>query len=141
MVPRSQFVAAVRALCGVPVRHRGRYPQYGLDCVGVPIAALAACGVAVDEVASYGLLPSEDILASGLSRYCREVAVSDRRVGDLLQVRMGRQARHVAVLTGHSELGAELIVHAMGKLHMVKETVLVPQDVVRVWRIKEVGDG
>ena len=141
MVTRSQFVAAVRSLAGVPVRHRGRYPQYGLDCVGVPIAALAMCGVTVDDATTYGLVPSEDTLRLGLSRYCQPIGFADRQDGDIVQLRMGRQGRHIAVLTGKSELGADLIVHAMGRYRLVKETVLVPQDVVATWRIKGVKDG
>lgn len=134
MIGRAEFVAAVRRLVGCSVVHRGRDPRFGVDCVGVPIAALASLGVRVCEVQAYGVLPSEDQVSAELERHCTRVDMGVRQPGDLLQVRFGGQARHVIVLVDDNTC-----VEAVGRLGEVREIRFRPERVRAVWRLREVA--
>ncbi len=118
----------------------GRRPGIALDCVGLPIAALSTCGMAVPPTPSYGLLPSEQQLTDGLSSYCDRIDLEDAIPGDLLQVVAGRQARHIEVFTGHNECGQKLVTHAWARNGHVQEAILVDV-VMQAWRIRGLSDG
>ena len=134
MIAREQFVAAVSALVGCKVAHRGRDPRFGLDCAGVAVAAMAACGLVVDDLPTYGTLPSADQLAGMLVRYCDRIDTADRAPGDLLQVRFGHEARHLVVMVSE-----DTCVEAIGKFGEVREIRLRPQRIHSVWRLRGVG--
>lgn len=133
---REEFVASTLALCGVPIQHRGRNASVGLDCVGVPVAAAAACGAILAEPAPrYGLTPSEDELADGLRHVARRITTDERQAGDLVQMLMGRQARHCGVIVEVGERH-DRIVHAFAKKRRV-ELALVPVEQIKaVWRLR-----
>lgn len=134
MIQREEFIAAVRRLVGCPVTHRGRDPRFGVDCVGVPIAALASLGVQVRELHSYGTMPSEAQIAAEFERHCARVNIVDRQPGDLLQVRFGEEARHVVVL-----VGTDVCVEAVGRMGRVREVPLRPARVRAAWRLMVVA--
>lgn len=139
MIARTQFVAEVLRLVGAPVRHRGRSAEHGVDCVGVPIVALSRCDAPVPDDQSYGLLPDADQLAAGLARYCDRVGVDQMRAGDIVQVMVGLQARHVAVVVEDRDADRVRVVHAMGKHREVREVWLQVGRVRGVWRIRGVA--
>ena len=139
MIARERFVEEVRRLVGAKVVHRGRSRAFGVDCVGVPIAALARCGLCLPDDQTYGLLPEADQLAAGLARYCDPVGVDQLRAGDVLQVMAGEQARHVAVAVEDRDADRVRVVHAMGKFSSVREVWLTLGRVRAIWRIREVG--
>jgi hypothetical protein len=141
MIAREQFLAAVKSLCGTPVVHRGRVagPRGGVDCVGVPLVALALCGATVDMHADiYGMVPDSDQLEAGLARYCDRLDVAVAGPGDLLQVYHGRKPRHVMVWTGRTQAGQAMAVHAWGKGACVRE-VVVAESIAGAWRVRGVG--
>lgn len=133
MIPRAQFLEAVRSCIGTQVGHRGRTIGGALDCVGVPWAACKACGLELPESGAYGILPTGDQLTSGLLAYCERVWSPDR--AHIYQVYAGRQARHVVIPVGYDETGQELVVHAWGKNRIVQQAVLA-DPVAAYWRIR-----
>jgi len=133
-VSRNSFVSLVESYIGTPVKHRGRTPHVGLDCVGLVIAACRALGLEVPEPPLYGKLPDADVLRAGLNLYCSERPANDPVPGDLLQVYAGKQARHVVVLTGVNKCGQQLVVHAWGKNSIVQRALLDDR-VVACWAI------
>ena len=136
---RSQFVSLVESYIGTPVVHHGRVPHVGLDCVGLPIAACRALGMEVLEPPMYGKLPDADTLRYGLGLYCREMLPEMRVPGDLLQVFVGKQARHVVVFTGVNKSRQHLIVHAWGKNSIVQRAIL-DERVVACWVVNGMDD-
>ncbi|MFY9342229.1 MAG: hypothetical protein WAT39_07060 [Planctomycetota bacterium] len=134
VITRAQFVAAVESLLGTPVRHKGRVAGRGVDCVGVPLVALALLGIVVPEPESYSRLPGEDQLAAGLARYCDPIGLDVAQPGDLLQVFVGSQARHVHVVTGKNECGQLLTVHAWGRGDRVQRAI--PERIRAAWRVR-----
>ena len=140
MLERSRFLEAVKACVGTPVRHMGRRPGVGLDCVGLPIAALATCGVVVPPTDHYGTHPDEATLTEGLASYCDRIDLEDAEPGDLLQVLAGRQARHVEVFTGYNECGQKLVTHAWARNGKVQVGILT-DTVMQAWRIREIDHG
>lgn len=131
MIARSQFVAAVKALVGCAVRHRGRDPRFGIDCAGVPIAALAALGVRVEDQCTYGALPAADQIAAAMAAYCDQIDPGDRMAGDLLQVRFGQEARHIVVMVSETTC-----VEAIGRFGEVREVRLRPSRIRTAWRLR-----
>lgn len=133
MSTRAEFLDAAEAYIGAPVRHRGRN-QFGMDCVGLAIAALADVGVTVDGSVRYPPLPSSELLTQHLRRFCDTVDEKEAEPGDLLQVVYAGDARHVAVLH-HREGERHYAVHASASL---KRVVLGPigERVVAWWRVR-----
>lgn len=133
MIARADFVAAVKALVGTPVKHRGRLAGCGLDCVGVPIAALAACGVRLPEPEPYPQIPGAGALEDHLRRHAD--VVGDEMPGDVLVLLWKGEARHVAI-----DVGDGLIVHARASMHrVVCEPMSRAHRVAARWRMREVG--
>lgn len=138
MIAVHDFLTAVDRCVGAPIAHRGRDPKIGLDCVGVPIWALRQCGIEVPEPLGYGLVPSEQAVQQGMVSICSPVDIAARRPGDLLQLLVGRQARHVAVLVSQHG-GADVIVHAVPKYREVRRTILDLSRLRAVWRVRGIG--
>ena len=133
---RDLFVDAVKATVGTPYKHRGRIAGAALDCVGVPIAAMALCGVALPEPPPYGTVPGG--LLDGLRQVCDEVPLEDRADGDLLAIMWAGEPRHCAVIVGNDH-GREVIVHALARIGKVAmQTLPRSLRVHSCWRLKEV---
>lgn len=142
MITVASFVAAVEATVGTPVVHMGRQKGVGLDCVGVPLAAFEFCGAPQVCEDRYQRLPDEEMLRAGLARYCSEIDRASCRPGDLLQVYLGKQARHLMVIVANGESGQFVVVHASGKIGSVRRTSIGPETKIhRVWRIRELDHG
>ena len=134
MTRLDTFLAVVRACVGTPVRHRGRVPGRGLDCVGVPIVALAACGVMVPEPPPYGSVPSPSELRAGLLRIGAQVPIPERRPGDVLVMFWRGEPAHVGVLVED-----DLVVHARARTGVVAmERLGRGHRLAECWRLTEV---
>jgi len=55
--------AAAREFIGVPWAHQGRNPAVGIDCVGLVVLSLRACGIEVKDRTDYGRHPDGSIRA------------------------------------------------------------------------------
>lgn len=135
-VAQADFVDAVRSLVGTRYMHRGRIAGEALDCVGVPIAAMAMCGVALPEPAPYGSMPPS--VVEQLRAVADEVPIDDRVDGDLLAIMWAGEPRHLAVLVGCRN-GRDIIVHAKANIGRVAMQGL-PRGfrVHSCWRLREV---
>ena len=98
---RSRFVLAARSLAGTPYRHRGRYADGTLDCLGVVLAACGLCGLHSADCA-YDFVPDGDLLDRMLAEHM--VRLPDWRLalpGDVITrcYRLGEPAKHCGVIT------------------------------------------
>lgn len=135
MIDRADFIAAVRGLIGTPVGHRGRLAGCKLDCIGVPMEALAACGFVVPEPSPYPLIPSGGSMRAELERYAVQVPLAEAAPGDLVIMMWKGEARHVGVLVADS-----LIVHARAKSGaVIEEPLSRGHRAVAAWRLRMVG--
>ena len=120
--------ARARALVGVRFRAQGRDPEWGLDCVGL---ALAACGLPSDfSRADYRLRGKYDAeIKRVLLEEFRRVSKKLRRSGDLLLMKVADDQLHLGVLTDGG------FVHADARLRRVVETPGIPQwPVIGIYR-------
>lgn len=94
---RPDIAAAAESFIGTPFRHQGRQPGAGLDCVGVWVCALRACGVDVEDVTTYRRLPDSRELLRHMVRQFDEVEWPE--IGDALVMNAPRhrEPRHLAV--------------------------------------------
>lgn len=133
MIARQQYLDAVASCIGTEVGHRGRTIGGALDCVGVPWAAATACGLVLPVTRDYSLHPHGDELSGGLMQY------ADRcdRLEDahMVQVYVGRHARHIVVPVELGPSGIEWVVHAWLKSKTVERTRLT-HAVAQLWRIR-----
>ena len=91
------LVAAARALIGVPFRWGGR-DRRGGDCAGGIALAMEAAGLP-GQVPPYGRTPDPDWLRRQVELLAEEIPVEDAGAGDVLLIRVGRQAQHLAIQT------------------------------------------
>ncbi len=117
MTNRSQFLEAVSATIGTPFAHRGRLVGIGLDCAGVILASLAACGLPKQEPAPYGPFPG-GVLHS-LANHFVPVDGGLRRPGDVVAIMWGEEPRHLAVITEVCAAGDDVITHALARIGRV----------------------
>jgi hypothetical protein len=138
MIPRDQFVAAVRSCIGTPFVHQGRAIGTGLDWVGVPWAAAVACGLELAPTRTYGLPMLESDLAAALQGFADRV--DEAAAAHVWQVRIGGVARHLAVPVGVNGCGQSVVVaagpYAKHKRpgHVVESVLVDP--IAACWRIR-----
>lgn len=113
MITAAEIVAAARAYKGTPFRHQGRRvapgQATGLDCLGLWVAALTDCGIAVDDPCDYGRRPD-------LRRLSRETDAQAIRLPRTAPLEAGLFTLfhdphwlHVGIMTG-----PESFIHARG---------------------------
>lgn len=137
MIAQGRFVEAVRFTVGTPYKHRGRIAGVGLDCVGVPMCALAMCGLTLPEPPPYGTFPGSII--HGLIQHCDEVPLCDRTEGDLLAIMWKDEPRHAVVIVDRGDDGIDMIVHALARLGKVAmHPMSRSYRVHSCWRFREV---
>ncbi len=134
MIPKEQFLAAVRSLIGAPLVYRGRTPN-GLDCSGLLHVAYNLCGLFPELPPHYGTLPSTLDLEHGMSKYATRV--STLQTGMVAQVFVGGQARHLGVVDG-IEVGATMWIHADPHARRVVKDVLPIKKIYAIWQLNEV---
>ena len=128
----ADLACAAEALVACPFRLHGRDPAMGLDCVGVVVAAFAACGRTVAEPEGYGLRNrSIDRWLALAARAGLQPCALDQESGDVLLVRPGPAQHHLLVATG-----GERFVHAhAGLRRVVIQPGPLPWSVERRWRL------
>lgn len=127
----EDLALAAEALVGARFRLHGRALATGLDCLGVLVAAFAACGRALALPTGYTLRLQEprgmDALAEAAGLAEAEEAIEP---GDVLMLRVGPGQYHaaIAVCAGH--------VHAHAGLRRVVLTPGRPAGtLLRHWRL------
>ncbi len=112
---------AARALVGVRFRPQGRDPWFGLDCVGLVVAALAGVGIRIDAPRDYPQRGGDAaaIAASADGAGLRRIAASAAGVGAILLVESGPAQLHLVVLTAggyvHADAGLRRVVEVPGR--------------------------
>lgn len=120
ILDRERFISDARALVlkGIAFRHQGRDPVTGLDCVSVPRYLCELQGIVLPEelqraMESYSEQPDGWAMLEKLRaqpRYFQEIMVTDNKVpiealpGDLLQMFVYRNPKHMAILSSQSPL-------------------------------------
>lgn len=131
---RARFLAEVRKTLGTPYQHRGRIAGVALDCVGVPIVAMAAVGIVVPEPPPYGTMPPS--MVEQLLPFFDRVETAEP--GDLAAILWHGEPRHCAIVSGHTENGVPIIIHALARIGRVAEhTISRAYRVHSFWRLKE----
>lgn len=138
MIDLQAFLQAVKSCVGTPTRHGGRIVGAGLDCVGVPMCALALCGLHIEEPAPYGNPPGSGALFVHLRQYCDEVMADDARDGDLIVSLWHGEARHLMVRVGKDRHGRIIVVHARGGSGRVVQQPILRTAVHSWWRLRGV---
>lgn len=122
---------AAERLVGIPFRLHGRDPVFGLDCVGLVGAALAAIGRPVRLPNGYRLRATSvgHLLEQAAFAGIVEI-LGAARPGDVLLMRPGPVQHHLVIA------GAEGgFVHAHAGLRRVVLTPALPWRVERQWRL------
>lgn len=128
----AELAAAAETLAGTPFRLHGRDPATGLDCVGVVVAALQACGRPGAGPYGYGLRHSS--IARWLTHAAEAgLAEADGATapGDVHLVRPGPGQHHLLVALAHGRF-----VHAhAGLRRVVIQPGPLPWPTARRWRL------
>lgn len=135
----AAFIDEVRSWIGTPFHHAARSKGIGVDCVGVLIEAARAQGLIDYQNVEYSRLVDPAYLTSEILRFCRYVAIEDRRPGDVLLFAIEGSAQHTGILT-QRDPGSEKFVHANQSAGLVSENDLKPvyiRKLAAVFRIKE----
>jgi hypothetical protein len=135
MIDWHHYAKAVRAFVGSPVRHAGRVPSSGLDCVGVPYAAAVAVGLELDDIPMYNCQPTEQELWRGLAQFCDHA--EDPATAHIWQVPFIGGARHVVVPVSDIA-GGTLCIHALSSRRRVVET-LWRRQMAHGWHIRGIS--
>lgn len=121
LATRAAYVAACRALLGVPWLHQGRN-EAGVDCVGLLVVPAIRVGLMAADVVTpdYQRGPKGDRLDTLLHEHGRRLA--DWRAalpGDVLAIKYQAQPQHVCVVTRewNADWGFHVI-HAYGSSEM-----------------------
>lgn len=119
---RPDIAAAALSFCGVPFAHQGRQPRKGLDCIGVWVCAVRACGIPIIDWKGYARFPRASDLTTRME--AQFDVVSEPEPGDAVQIRWPRvQPRHLGVCIGGGHF-----VH-------VYENGVVMRDVLSAYRV------
>ena len=115
----AEVARRARALVGTRFRPQGRSATYGLDCVGLVVAAAGVSARSVPE--DYRLRTDDaDRIRAGLHKAGFAEACGERRVGDVLVVRAGFSQLHLVVLTEggfvHADAGLGRVAEVPGEV-------------------------
>lgn len=144
---KADRLALARQFVDVPFKHQGRNPAVGVDCVGLGVLYLRACGYQVPDRTDYGRDP-DGTLRRELTRTLGDPVAEGpgcckhAEPGDLLSLRFANLGhvpeRHVAIA---SELyGQPALIHADSSPTIAK-VCEHPMDatwqrrVIGVWRV------
>lgn len=120
MVDAERLCTDLLTWQGVPFRHQGRSRE-GVDCVGLPLAALAAQGVVIDAPANYAPSAASMLLLDALGRIGQLVPrlpLNAPEPGDVLVLRVRRAAQHLAIA-----LGPDRMIHATQQAGVAAVTI------------------
>ncbi|MCF8473068.1 MAG: C40 family peptidase [Emcibacter sp.] len=113
---RAQIILCARRCLGVPFRHQGRNPSYGLDCVGLVVYVAKSLGLSDFDQLDYKKIPKKQ----AISRYANSAdfrikPIEQMMYGDIILLRFGRFLEHAAIVTDRG------IIHACEKYGKVTE--------------------
>lgn len=113
----EQIAAAAETWIDTPFRWQGRVKGVGCDCKGLVAGVAAECGRpeadSVEALAGdYRLKVDVVRLKAGLARLFNPVPIADRQPGDVLLLRIGGAAQHMAIYAPN-RLSADRIIEAM----------------------------
>ena len=113
--------------------HQGR-SVHGIDCIGLVVACVRACGLPVRDRTDYGRDP-DGTLVDALDAHL--VRVDDRRLGDVALIEYAPGVpRHVGILGSNG--GQQTLIHADTRHGRVVEHPLCrrwQRRIVGVWRL------
>lgn len=134
-----------RQFVGVPFLHQCRNPAVGVDCIGLGVLYLRACGYRVRDRTDYSRDPDGTLRAALCATLGDPVGEGDgcwklAQPGDMLAVRFvdraGIPERHVAIAS--TMYGAPAMIHADSSHREVVEHPLDvgwQRRVIGVWRV------
>lgn len=134
MPTRDQVIAEARTWIGTPWGHQGRLKGVGTDCGGVILGVGKALGVVpLDrEISGYGRQPRPFLMRSYLMDLFDPIRKMDLMPGDILWLRAGEHAQHLAIYCGNGA-GRETMIHAP------VEDVVVETPIDAHWKLKIVA--
>lgn len=117
-------VAEARSYLGVKWRHRGR-TRFGIDCIGLLVAAVEAGGVPMNDRRDYGREPWRDGLEGAIAERLGDPVADQWLPGDVALMRWENrpEAGHVGII-GSDQYGLTLIhCHSMSSVieHRIDE--------------------
>lgn len=123
MIDIPRFIEDAKSFENVPYHHQGR-SRFGIDCIGLAIAALRMQGVMVEASADYGKSPRGDQLlreieASGLVDRL-DPRTTEIMPGDILIFTLQHDPQHVGIaldIPGH-------MIHAASGVKFVRTVPL-----------------
>lgn len=107
----ASVIAHARRLVGTPVRHQGRDPAVGLDCVGLLVSVSRRMGIEPHDFLDYDCPPDPGVLMRELRKGMDEVPrLEEASPGHALVFRLHLKgdAQHLGVLTHR-----ETLIHAL----------------------------
>ena len=120
-------VERARALIGTRFRPQGRDAQFGLDCVGLVLAAYRLPASAVrGDYALRGMARAD--VEAAIRPWFRRVPSSWAREGDLMLVRAAADVFHLGVRSGDG------MVHADVRFGVVERPGALPWPVLAIYR-------
>lgn len=115
---KDLFLAKAEELVGSPFRYRGRCPDKGLDCAGVPVLCFAAAGSETEFPSEYTRFEEQALLIDWVNKVAEQV-FEPPQPGDLILLKYGVRLQHVAVVVSDNAM-----VHAFhGAQKVVKSTI------------------
>lgn len=105
-------IKIARSLIGTPFKHRGRNPNIGLDCAGLPVEVLRRQNFEVKDLRIYSRYPLNDGLREMVRLNLGEPVI-DRppSVGDLALMRYRSEPHHIVIISDYI-YGGRSIIHA-----------------------------
>ncbi|ESY89016.1 hypothetical protein X739_00480 [Mesorhizobium sp. LNHC220B00] len=114
------FLAAARGYLGVPWMHQGRTDK-GMDCVGLIVLSMRACGVDVPLTADYGRMQDYRQARRYLEMFCDRVG--EPEIGDIVLFKT-TQTLHMAIVSDVDGLRPKRVIQALGAKSNVVDTAL-----------------
>lgn len=120
----ATIIERARECVGVAFRPQGRDPGFGLDCVGLTVAALGC-----EAPGAYAMRSGDAAAAAAMIAAAGLTRVDDAVPGDLLMFRSGPGQLHLGILSDRG------IIHADGATRRVVERPgPAPWPVIGAWR-------
>lgn len=102
----EQIIIAARNLVGVPFRHQGRDPAFGVDCVGVVCHLATKFNLPHNDRRDYPESPGRGQLEQALdAQPCLE-RIYALESGCVVVMRISKSLQHVGILTGPTMIHA-----------------------------------
>lgn len=124
----EKAIAEARSYVGCKWRHRGR-SRFGIDCIGLLVASMAAGGVEMRDRRDYGRTPWMDGLEQEMRDHFGDpIPLADAQPGDVVLMRWDDRSEpsHVGILADSRHARLALI-------HSYSLTQVIEHDLDTVW--------